>query len=100
MTVKITLTTAQSDAGPFDLYSNIDNYQTPFETGVTKFALTAGYTSTVVPDYAAYVRVKCTGLCTNYIDIPLLKRVFPFSLYYDLSPELSCALGGTTVLIL
>jgi len=71
MTVLITLTTAGLDAGPFDLYSNVDGYSVPFETGVSKSALLAGYTSTIVPDSTTTVRVRSTGVCTNYIDIPI-----------------------------
>lgn len=69
MNVLITLTTAGIDTGPFNLYSNTDSYVTAFETGVTKTALVAGYLSTLVPAGTTYVRVKSTGLCTNYIDI-------------------------------
>lgn len=71
MTVLITLTTAGLDAGPFDLYSNIDAYSVPFQTGVSKSALLGGYTSTIVPDSTTTVRVRSTGTCTNYIDIPI-----------------------------
>lgn len=71
MTVYITLTTAGTDSGPFSLYSNIDGFTTPFETGVSKSALVAGYTSTLVPDYTANIRVKSTGVCTNYTDLPV-----------------------------
>ena len=69
MTVLITLTTAGTDTGPFSLYSNIDGFVTPFETGVSKLALLAGYTSTLVPDFTATVRVKSTGTCVNYTDL-------------------------------
>ena len=69
MNVLITLTTAGIDTGPFNLYSNTDSYVTAFETGIAKSLLVAGYTSTVVPAGTTYVRVKSTGLCTNYIDI-------------------------------
>jgi hypothetical protein len=71
MTVLTTLTTAGLDAGPFDLYSNVDGYSVAFETGVSRSALLAGYTSTVVPDFTTTVRVKSTGVCTNFIDIPI-----------------------------
>ena len=71
MTVYITLTTAGTDSGPFSLYSNIDGFVTPFQTGITKSALLSGYTSTLVPDFTATVRVKSTGVCVNYIDIPV-----------------------------
>ena len=71
MTVLITLTTAGLDAGPFDLYSNVDGYSVPFETGVSKAALLAGYTSTLVTNNTITVRVGSTGICTNYIDVPI-----------------------------
>ena len=69
MNVLITLTTAGIDTGPFNLYSNTDSYVTAFQTNIAKSLLVAGYTSTVVPAGTTYVRVKSTGLCTNYIDI-------------------------------
>ena len=71
MTVLITLTTAGADSGPFDLYSNLDGYTSAFETGVSKAALLAGYSSALVPDYTTVIRVLSTGDCTNYIDIVL-----------------------------
>lgn len=71
MTVLITLTIAGADSGPFDLYSDLDGYVTPFETGVSKIALLAGYSSSIVPDYTNIIRIKSTGDCTNYIDITL-----------------------------
>jgi hypothetical protein len=72
MTVLITLTTAGLDSGPFNLYTNLDSYTTPFETGVLKTALTGGYTSVLVPDFATIIRVKSTGDCVNYVDITLV----------------------------
>jgi hypothetical protein len=71
MTVLITLTTAGSDSGPFDLYSNLDGYVSAFESGVSKSALLAGYSSSLVPDYTTTIRVKSNGVCTNYVDILL-----------------------------
>lgn len=70
MIVFLKLTTAGSDTGPFDLYSNLDGYDTPFETGVDVAILEAGY-STEVPDGATIVRIQSTGDCINYIDITL-----------------------------
>lgn len=71
-TVVITLTSAGADTGPFSLYSDIDGFVTPFETGVSKAALQAGYLSTLVPDGATVVRVKSVNLfCTNYINLTL-----------------------------
>jgi hypothetical protein len=71
MTVLITLTLAGADTGPFDLFSNLDAYTSAFETGVSKASLLAGYPSALVPDYTTIVRVRSTGDCTNFIDIPL-----------------------------
>lgn len=68
----ITLTTAGADTGPFSLYTDIDGFVTPFETGVSKAALQAGYLSTLVPDGTSTVRVKSVSLfCTNYINLAL-----------------------------
>lgn len=72
MTVFITLTTAGTDSGPFNLYSDLDGFITPFEVGVSKAALTSGYTSTLVPDFTTIIRVKSTSeYCINYVDITL-----------------------------
>ena len=67
----ITLASAGTDAGPFDLFSNatIPAYGTAFATGISKADLLAGYTSNVVPNLTSTVRVKSTGTCTNYVDI-------------------------------
>lgn len=72
MTVLITLTTAGTSTGPFSLYSDADSYSVPFETGVTKSSLLAGYTSTLVPTSTTIIRVMSTGTCTNYTDIPIV----------------------------
>jgi hypothetical protein len=71
MTVLITLTVAGADSGPFNLYSNIDGFTSAFETGVSKAALLAGYSSALVPNFTTVIRVLSTGDCTNYIDIVL-----------------------------
>ena len=69
MTVLITLTSAGTDTGPFNLYSNVDGFTTPFETGVSKASLLAGHVSSLVPNFTSSVRVKSVGTCTNYIDV-------------------------------
>jgi len=71
MNVLITLTSAGTDTGPFNLYSNVDNYTTAFETNISKGILVAGYTSTIVPPGTSAIRVKSMGICTNYVDITL-----------------------------
>lgn len=71
MTVLITLTTAGTDSGPFNLYSDLDGYTSAFEVGVSKAALLAGYSSALVPDYTTAIRIKSNGVCLNYIDVVL-----------------------------
>ena len=72
MNIIITLTTAGTDTGPFDLYSDVDGYTTAFETGVSKSALLASYATSLAPTGTTIVRVQSTGLCDNYIDITLV----------------------------
>jgi hypothetical protein len=71
MTVILTLTTAGSDSGPFDLYSNTDGYVTAFEIGVTKSALEGGYTTSDAPNFTTTVKVQSTGKCNTYTYIIL-----------------------------
>lgn len=71
MITLITLTTAGPSTGPFNLYSNNDAYTTAFESGVTKAALVAGYTSTLVPDGTVTIRVRSTGTCNTQVDLPI-----------------------------
>jgi hypothetical protein len=71
MTVLIALTTAGSSTGPFNLYSNTDNYAAPFETNVPKASLVAGYLSVVVPAGTTIIQVRSLGTCTNSINITI-----------------------------
>ena len=68
MYVFITLTSAGADAGPFNLYSNVDGFVSAFATGVSKAALLAGY-SVIAPAGTITVRIMSGGVCTNYIDV-------------------------------
>jgi uncharacterized protein (TIGR02145 family) len=72
MILIITLTTAGTDTGPFNLYSNVDGYISAFEVGVLKIDLVAGYTSYVVPNGTTMVRIMSAGACINYIDLPAM----------------------------
>jgi hypothetical protein len=66
----ITLTTAGTGTGPFDLYSNVGGYAAPFETNVPKNSLEAGYTSNSVTAGTTIIRVQSTSVgCPNYVDI-------------------------------
>lgn len=72
MTVEITLTLADADATTFDLYSNVDSFGIPFETGVPVASLTAGYTTALVPDGTTVIRVQnVSASCSNFIDLVL-----------------------------
>ena len=68
MYVFITLTSAGADAGPFNLYSNVDGFTSAFAIGVSKAALLAGY-SVIAPAGTTIVRIISTGVCTNFIDV-------------------------------
>jgi hypothetical protein len=67
----ISLSSAGADTGPFNLFSNADSYATAFESAVSKASLLAGFLSTNVPDLTTICRVKSTGTCTNYVDMPI-----------------------------
>jgi hypothetical protein len=71
MDIIITLTTAGTDTGPFNLFSDVDGYTAAFVSGVSKSALVSGYSTSLAPVGTTIVRVKSTGLCSNYIDITL-----------------------------
>lgn len=72
----ITISNVGTDVGPFNLYSNVDGYISPFETNIPKATLEAGYTSTVVPAGTYYIKVQsvnpmCSNSVTEYIfEIP------------------------------
>lgn len=72
LTVTITLTTAGTDTGPFNLYSDVDSFVSAFETGVPKASLVSGYTSVLVPDLTTIIRVMSAGTCKNYVDLPVV----------------------------
>jgi len=69
MNVLITLTTAGVDTGPFDLFSDSDNYAVPFASTIARGVLENGYLANDVPGNATIVRVKSLDVCTNYIDL-------------------------------
>jgi hypothetical protein len=94
MTVLITLTTAGSDSGPFNLYSDVDGFVSAFEVGVAKVDLLAGYSSSLVPDPTTIIRVMSSNLlCTNYIDLELYPTTTTTTTYLPIafSTSYSCA---------
>lgn len=71
MTVLITLTTAGADTGPFNLFSDANEYTSAFAVGVSKLDLEAGYPSNVVPDETTTIKVQSVNsLCNNFILLP------------------------------
>jgi len=72
MNVTITLINPGVDTGPFNIYTNADNYVTAVATNVAKSALVAGYNATV-PSLASTVKVESTGTCTSSIYIPIIQ---------------------------
>jgi hypothetical protein len=72
MNVLIQLTIADVDTGPvFNLFSDVNNYSSPFESGVSKTALLTGHITSAVPGLASIIRVKSTGNCLNYVDLQI-----------------------------
>jgi len=70
--VLITLSTAGTDSGPFNIYSNVNGYTSAFETGVTRAQLLSGFPSAKAPDGTTSVRIKSMGICSNQIDVPVV----------------------------
>lgn len=99
MTVLITLTTAGSDSGPFNLYSDVDGFTSAFEVGVAKIDLLAGYSSSLVPDPTTIIRVMSSNfLCTNYIDLELYPVTTTTTTTLPLEFLLSYECDGETVI--
>jgi hypothetical protein len=67
----ISLNFAGANTGPFDLFSDATTYGTAFELAVPKASLLAGFLSNNVPDLTTICRVKSTGSCVNFVDMPL-----------------------------
>lgn len=62
LSVRIQLTTAGASTGPtFNLYSNVDNYTTAFESNVPKASLVNGYLTSLVPDSTTIIKVEQSG---------------------------------------
>ena len=74
MNVYIKLIIAGIDTGPFDLYSDVDNFAQAFETGVSKNALVNGYVAYSVPEETTQIKVQSTGTCTNFIIIDVAEK--------------------------
>lgn len=69
MTIHILLTTSGTDAGPFNLYSDVDGFISAFATNVSKSTLLGGYVANNVPNGTLTVRLVSVGECNSYIDV-------------------------------
>lgn len=70
MYVFITISNVGADAGPFDLYSDLDGYISAFEVGVPKASLEAGYASSLVPNGTTQVKIQSVNeLCNNFVNV-------------------------------
>jgi hypothetical protein len=68
MTIYITLTQSGLDVGPFNIYSNVDNYVSAIAVNISRSTLISGY-ATSVPNGTSVVRIISNGNCTNFIDV-------------------------------
>lgn len=71
MIVFIQLTTVGANAGPFNLFSDVDGYAVSFESAVSAATLIAGANYTVLPDTPTMIKVLSAGVCTNYKLLPI-----------------------------
>lgn len=72
MIVTITLTNPGADTGPFNIYTNVDNYVLAVATNVAKSALVAGY-NVDIPSTTSTVKVESTGTCTSSIFLSVVQ---------------------------
>lgn len=86
MTGLITISTIGVDTGPFNIYSNVDGFVSPFETNINRTQLIAGFFTNNIPDNTVKVKVVDLGNCSLFIDIiletVLCYRFFPELGYY------------------
>ena len=75
----ITLTQSTAGTDNFQLFSDDDGFSLPFESGIPRSALIAGYPSNLIPDAATIVEVKSNNTCTNsiYITLPVAPTPTP-----------------------
>jgi uncharacterized protein (TIGR02145 family) len=95
MTIYILLTTPTTDAGPFNLYSNIGGFTSAFATNVSKATLLGGYVATV-PTGTTVVRIISIGDCTNYIDFEVGEGPIPTTSTTSTTTSTSTTSSSTT----
>lgn len=98
-TIIITVNTIGPGTGPFNIYSldNLGVVTGPFETGVTRAQLLAGFVSINVPNDAVTIRVVSTAAdCTISLDIFL--NIITTTTTTTINPS-QCVISGTAVQI-
>jgi len=66
----ITISNVGADAGPFDLYSDVDGFLSAFETGIPTALLEAGYATNLVPDGTTIIKIQSVNdKCNNFVNI-------------------------------
>lgn len=79
MNLVITLTSAGTDTGPFNLYSDVDGFTNAFDVNVSKADLLAGFPTANVPDGTIQVKIQSINeLCTNSLTIGLVPLEYYF----------------------
>jgi hypothetical protein len=63
MNLVIQFTVIGADAGPFDIYSDVNGYSAAFASGITTAQLLIGYSTTQAPDGTTVVKLKSLGAC-------------------------------------
>jgi len=84
MTGVITISTIGTDSGPFNIYSDVDGYVSPFALNISRAELLTGYITNSIPDGTQQVRVVSTGTCLNSLNI-----IGNLILCYKILPELT-----------
>lgn len=75
MTILIQASSIGSDAGPFDLYSDVNGFTNAFETGITASQLLLGFVSYNVPNGTTVVRIISVNEdCNNYEDEDIIVK--------------------------
>jgi hypothetical protein len=92
--ILITLTTAGSNTGPFDIFQNSDGYAIPIVTGVTKSTLLSGYTVTVSNTTTA-VAVVSQGTCSSN---PLIMNISGIPQTYNRALPPSGSFAGSNII--
>ena len=83
MNVYITISNVGADAGPFNLYSDVDGYISAFETNIPKAILEAGYSTNLVPEGTLEIRIQSVNeLCNNYVNVGTI----PLEYYFEPNP--------------